>query len=116
MAWILTNGPIPDGLWVLHRCDVKLCVRPDHLFLGDPSANVVDMYAKGRAPAQTQIEKFVRGTDNPAAKLNEAQVRVIRQRRANGETLIAIAVDYGIACSTVDSVAKRCTWRHIDPV
>ena len=34
VAWQLTRGPIPPGLCVLHRCDVRLCVRPDHLFLG----------------------------------------------------------------------------------
>jgi hypothetical protein len=47
-AWTLTNGPIPDGLWVLHRCDTPLCCRPDHLFLGTSYDNVQDMIAKGR--------------------------------------------------------------------
>jgi hypothetical protein len=49
VAWELTNGPIPEGLWVLHRCDVPSCVRPDHLFLGDAKENTRDMHAKGRA-------------------------------------------------------------------
>jgi len=46
--WELTNGPIPDGLWVLHRCDVRICCNPDHLFLGTPLDNMRDMHAKGR--------------------------------------------------------------------
>jgi hypothetical protein len=47
-SWLLANGPIPEGAWVLHRCDNPSCVRPDHLFLGDSRANVLDMHAKGR--------------------------------------------------------------------
>lgn len=49
-AYEQVNGPIPDGLWVLHRCDNRPCVRADHLFLGTNTDNVRDMYTKGRAP------------------------------------------------------------------
>lgn len=49
VAWELTFGPIPDDLWVLHKCDTPRCVRPDHLFLGTSGENNNDMAAKGRA-------------------------------------------------------------------
>jgi len=46
ISWELTYGPIPKGLVVCHRCDVGLCVRPEHLFLGMQQDNIADMRAK----------------------------------------------------------------------
>ena len=48
LSWQLHCGPIPDGMWVLHKCDRPPCCRPDHLFLGTQLDNVADMLAKGR--------------------------------------------------------------------
>lgn len=49
-AWTMEHGAIPVGLLVLHKCDVRNCVRPDHLFTGTYQDNMRDMYAKGRGP------------------------------------------------------------------
>lgn len=48
LAWVLANGPIPDGLWVLHHCDNPPCVDLAHLWLGDNTDNQRDSSAKGR--------------------------------------------------------------------
>lgn len=57
-AWFLENGDIPEGLFVLHRCDNRKCVRPSHLWLGTLSDNMKDMVAKGRNPD-------ISGSNNP---------------------------------------------------
>src|SRR5262245_32547225 len=49
ISWELQHGPIPNGLWICHRCDRPGCLRPSHLFIGTPADNVADMVAKGRA-------------------------------------------------------------------
>jgi hypothetical protein len=47
-AWTLYRGEVPGGLHVLHSCDVRSCVNPDHLWLGTDQDNHADMARKGR--------------------------------------------------------------------
>ena len=47
LSWLLHNGPIPEGKQVLHKCDVRSCVNPEHLFVGTNQDNIQDRIAKG---------------------------------------------------------------------
>ena len=50
--WLLHNGDIPQGMFVLHKCDVRNCIAPQHLYLGTAADNTGDMMSKGRGRGQ----------------------------------------------------------------
>lgn len=87
LSWELHNGPIPPGFWVLHRCDVRECCNPDHLYLGKATENNRDSYERKRRPV---------GEEHPQAKLTTEQVLDIRSRYKAGEKAKTIALLYNI--------------------
>lgn len=105
LSWLLSNGPIPDGLYVLHRCDVRLCCNPKHLFLGTQKDNMQDMYEKGRAPDGRSLREYVEsGCRQP--KLSPEDILGIRARRGSGEKLASIAKSYGVSISHIHNIVK----------
>lgn len=64
ISWIINKGPIPEGLFVCHICDIPWCVNPDHLFLGTHDDNMADAWAKGRLKLP-DISKMVNRTQCP---------------------------------------------------
>lgn len=96
MSWEFENGPIPNGMGVLHTCDNPPCVRPDHLFLGDQSINLQDCAKKNRL--------------NSITKLTEAQVRSIRK---DARIQIEIAKEYNISQHNVSMIKLKRTWKHV---
>lgn len=54
-SWIMANGEIPKGKIACHKCDVPLCVNPDHIFIGTHKDNMQDMISKGRGAWQKKI-------------------------------------------------------------
>ncbi len=103
-AYEMFVGKIPQGLWVLHRCDTPLCCNPAHLFLGTCQDNVTDMIQKGRKNAP-------RGERNGRAKLTWGQVSVIRERnKKNGESACVIARELGMARSNIEDIIRCTKW------
>jgi hypothetical protein len=100
VSWVLHHGPIPAGLWVLHRCDNPPCVRPDHLFLGTNDDNVADRDAKGRGLGH--------------ARLTPEDVLEIRRAVTQGLTRTELARKYGVARTTVSDAAAGTTWTRVE--
>ena len=102
MAWERCFGSVPDGKCVLHRCDVRNCVNPHHLFLGTKGDNNTDRSQKGR-------------TSRHNAKLSGEQVKEIRvlypsmsQRK--------LASQYGISQRAIGNLLRGDTYRTITEV
>jgi len=99
VAWILTYGPIPEGLHCCHHCDNPGCVNPYHLFLGTNRDNHLDAVRKGRL----------------ATKLTEEDVHEIRKLYAEGErTQQEIADGFDISNVTVSDITRGKTWSWVD--
>jgi hypothetical protein len=106
VAWSLRNGPVPEGLHVLHECDYRACVNPQHLHPGTDQQNNDEKVARGR-----QSHAGHPGEKNPSAKLSIEQVRDAFSRRDGGETQGAIAAHFGVSRSAIQLVLARKTWR-----
>ena len=66
LSYLLNVGAIPDGMVVMHRCDNRLCVRPDHLTLGSRAENLADCRAKGRWHNRPKTKQERVGTKGPS--------------------------------------------------
>jgi len=104
IAWQLTYGPVPAGLLVCHHCDNPGCVRPDHLFLDTPRGNMRDRDAKRR---------HAHGVSHGMAKLDEADVRVIRAQAAGGVSQLVLAGQYGVGRRAINNIVRRKSWQHL---
>lgn len=105
LSYELKKGDIPDGLFVLHRCDNPSCVRPDHLFLGTLAENCRDRHRKGRTAF---------GSRNGWSKLTEPEVKSIRKLAATGHLLQKeIASQFGVTSENIGHILSGKTWRHV---
>jgi hypothetical protein len=107
-SWELHYGSIPEGLFVLHKCDVGICVRPDHLFLGTQADNVHDCEEKGRAYHR-------RGQDNGRAILSEEEVLEIKSKLTGEWGEIAeLAREYEVNYQIIYQIKTGRTWGWLD--
>lgn len=106
VAYRVFKGDIPEGMHVLHACDTRCCVNPEHLRLGTHAENMAEMAAKGRAKAVRKP-----GESNPMAKLTTQIVAEMRAAKAAGEKQISIARRYGVAPMTVSRAVRGESWK-----
>lgn len=94
-AWKIFRGEIAEAAFVCHRCDVTICVNPNHLFTGTQSDNIRDMLNKGRGGVQ---------------RLTPAAVREIR---ASAESVPVLARRYGVVDGAIHNIITRTSWKHV---
>ena len=100
VSWELANGPIPDGMFVLHRCDNPPCCNPEHLFLGSLSDNTQDMLRKGRARGH-----WAQGASHPSARLSDDQVADLRRLASSVQNYAELGRMFGITKQHARSLA-----------
>lgn len=98
IAFGLDTGQEPDA--VCHKCDVRPCCNPAHLFGGTRADNNRDMTAKGRHAAHIGTHHVPSGEAHYRAKLTSAQVAEVRRRLLAGEHQRVIAKEFGVSQST----------------
>lgn len=105
VSWSLSNGEIPKGQCVLHKCDTPACINPEHLFLGSRRDNMIDKVMKGRQHY---------GVGTGGAVLTDQKVSTILYEYACGDTsALELAARYGVNESTMRSVINGKTWLHV---
>jgi hypothetical protein len=104
-SYILHRGPIPDGMVICHACDVRLCVNPDHLWLGTRDDNQLDMALKGRA---------ARGEGHHNVRLTEERVREIRSAVFTTMAMYRQwSTDWGVSVGAIRDARYGLSWRHV---
>lgn len=99
---------IPEGLDVLHKCDNRRCVNPDHLFFGTHDDNMKDHVRKNRHALKD-------GEDHPFSKLTEDQVRIIRARPRRYGVVKQLCAAFGISRPTLYAACLGYSWDHLPP-
>lgn len=109
VSWEITNGEIPKGMCVCHKCDNPPCCNPNHLFLGTTGDNTRDSVRKGRFVSTKKGEGHVKH------KLTDELVKRFRKLYDGGMSAYAIAKMFPIVTeATMIQVVRRKTWKHIE--
>lgn len=115
-AWQIANRrPVPSGLHVLHRCDVRCCINPSHLFLGTHEENMADASRKNRWGHRDRVppDTRARGERNGSSKLTEKDVRTILALKNKGLVGREVAAMFGIHKASVWNIWRGNGWVHI---
>jgi len=102
-SYMLHKGPVPKGMVVMHKCDVRACVNPDHLQLSTQADNARDCVAKRR---------HTRGEMRPHSIMTWVKVRQLRAEYLEGATQVQLAAKFGISQPAVSQIVRAVTWEE----
>ncbi len=107
LSWLLHKGDVPEGLYVLHRCDVRNCVNPEHLWLGTYADNNRDAREKGRWKPEF-------GESIGTSKLTTSNVRKIKSEfAAGGVSKAALGRRFGVTDVMIGNIVRGKWWKHV---
>ena len=107
IAWLYLNYDGDPKLEVCHRCNVKACFNPAHLYLATSEQNKRDALRDGL------IVGHKRGVGHYEARFSEDQIREIRRRAAAGESNAAMGREFGVNRATIRRIVVGLTWKHV---
>ena len=111
LSYIAHNGPIPDGLFVCHKCDNRACHAIEHLFLGSAADNAADMRKKGRQYHGQETGRY-------RAIITREMAAEIKRRILRGEsgpTIVRELPQFPLNLGIVGLIRRGVTWRDVDP-
>lgn len=106
LSYEIHFGEIPNGLCVCHTCDNRLCVNPEHLWLGTREDNNKDRKAKGR-------NGDINGEKHGRVKLKASYLKDILKKKEEGLSYTRIAKEYGVCQSTISRMVKGVNWKSL---
>lgn len=102
LSWHIRNGAVPRSMFVLHRCDNPLCVRPEHLFLGTQADNCRDMLRKGRQVAPTRL-----AGNHPQLCISTQSVPTVQDMYRSGLTQRDIGHLFGVSDVAISVLLRK---------
>lgn len=105
-SWTVFMGEIPQGMQINHKCHVRACINPDHLYVGTQKENVRDTKLAGR-------KVQVKGSAVTISKLKERDIPKIRIMIQNKVSKIKIADMFDVSLSCIRSIEYKKSWKHV---
>lgn len=118
VSYLINYGVDPLKLCVCHRCDNRMCVNPEHLFLGTTQENTADRHRKGRSASGAgngrvlHPDSYPVGTEHKMSKVNDDIIRTIRDHQGKLTSRQTAAI-FGLEKTQVLRIWRRKCWKHV---